>query len=227
MSPGGAIFFLPIHTRESVFLPHLLATLDSHCHLWATLPRIADQRALRMVTIGQGLRDFRGCCKPAVSGLGGYRPGLPAQRGTEAIQPADYRQPQGASPPPGLRATCDGSRARTQKRGPERAREFGGLSGPGWSECRPPSFSGLFPAASEEWKWGLPSEGSGWLALAPPPQEQVTWWLGDSKAGCDIAKKRRRRAPRRFIWWKGGGRGLAREPSSWLYWHTRPWGWLP
>ena len=130
MSPGGAIFFLPIHTRESVFLPHLLATLDSHCHLWATLPRIADQRALRMVTIGQGLRDFRGCCKPAVSGLGGYRPGLPAQRGTEAIQPADYRQPQGASPPPGLRATCDGSRARTQKRGPERAREFGGVK---WS----------------------------------------------------------------------------------------------
>ena len=52
------------------------------------------------------------------------------RRGSEAIQPADYRQPQGASPPPGLRATCDGSRGHPKK-GPRKSQRVEGWSGPG------------------------------------------------------------------------------------------------
>ena len=59
--------------------------------------QVSRQPLMRVATLGQWslrlackelstdgddqvrLWDFRGCCKPAVSGLGGYRPGLPEE----------------------------------------------------------------------------------------------------------------------------------------------------
>ena len=109
-----------------------------------------------MVMISSGCGIFAVVANRRCQDSVGIDRACPRRRGTEAIQPADYRQPQGASsPPPGSRATCDGSRGRTQKRDPERELESLRVE---WVSPRVirvppvPFVLRVFPAASGEWK---------------------------------------------------------------------------
>lgn len=145
-------FSCPPTQKRELSCPYLEATCDASCHSWATP---SDCQAKRS-TDGD---DQSGCgifavvanrrCQDSV----GIDRACP-RRGTEAIQPADYRQPQGASPPPGSRATCDGARGHPKK-GPREGQSVGvgvELSRRVIRVPPVPFLLRVFPAASGEWK---------------------------------------------------------------------------
>ena len=221
MSPGGAIFFLPTHPKERPFLPL------SWGNLWCILPLLGNSIRLPGKEVhgwwwSVRLRDFRGCCKPAVSGLGGYRPGLPEER--VGGNPASR-----LSPATGCQSSTrfEGHVWRVPgppKKGTQKEPESGWVE---WSRVirvpPVPFVLRVFPAASGEWKWGGPSEGSGWLALAPTTRASdfVTRWLKSRPwhRRKEVEKGSEKVYPRKGFW-----RGS--RPAD-FNWHTRPWGWRP
>ena len=233
MSPGGAIFFLPFHPKESLFLPSLQATFDACCHPWATLPDCQFQEGLRMVMIGQVAGFSR------LLQTGGVRTrwvstGLASLLGGERDQRRQSSQPTiGSHRVPVLHQVWDATcYAPTQKSHPETGQKVGGSGGPGWPECRPPSFSGSFPALPPgSWSEEGPRRAVvDWPWRCPPPQEQVTSWLIREQLKSSPWHRRRgdENGLEKVFWKDVKARALARQPSSsWLYWHRRPWGWRP
>ena len=212
MSPGGAIFFLPTHPKERAFLPL------SPGNLWCILPLSGNSIWLPGKEVhgwwwSVRLRDFRGCCKPAVSGLGGYRPGLPEERdgGNPAsrLSPATGSQSSTRfeghvwrSPGPPKKGTqggpeCWGRGGVVPEGDPSAA---GPLPSPGVPRC----LRGVEVrrALRGQWLTGLGAHHkSKWLRDSVTQKQAVT----SSERG-----------------WEGLGEGLskervlAREPSSWL-----------
>ena len=145
MSPGGAIFFLPFHPKESAFLPCLQAMLDACCHPWATLPDCQFQEALRMVMIGQvagfsRLLQTGGVRTRWVStglarggGEGSTNGGNPASR----LSAATGCQSSTRFDPPRVMPT--------QKSHPERAKKLGGRVVAGDRSAGPLTSPGLSP----------------------------------------------------------------------------------